>query len=102
MLRELAEPMLNEVSCKLDGLAVSRLHYVKFIVKVPFTLQILPPFQVTERRDVPGLTQLCAGRAGAVVLCRAVGIPLSRQTRCLTLHVADCRRAVNVCMYTAH
>lgn len=100
LLRELAEPTLNEVNCNLDGLAVSRLHYIKFIV--PFPLQTLPPFQVTKRRDVPGLTQLCAGWAGAVASHRPVGVPLSGQTRCLTLPVATCRCAVNACVYTAH
>lgn len=101
MLDELAEPMLNEVSYKLDELAVSRLHYVKFSVKVPFPLQE-PTFHVTERSDAPGPTQLCAGRVGAVASGRAMGVPLSGQTRCSTLHVVDCRCVVHVCMYTAH
>lgn len=73
MLYELAEPILNEMSCKLDGLVVSRLNYIKF-VKVTFVLQTLPPFQVTKRRDMPGVTQMCIGRAGTVASHRAVEI----------------------------
>lgn len=61
------------MSCKLDGLAVSRLNYIEF-VKVTFLLQTLRPFQVTKRRDMPGVTQMFIGRAGTVASHRAVGI----------------------------
>lgn len=100
LVHELAEPMLNEGSSKLGGLAVSRLYYIKFIVKVLFPLWILLPFQVTGRRDMPGLTQPCTVQAGVVTSCRATWIPLSGQTQCLI--VTNCGWAVNICTYTAH